>query len=226
MSTRALPRGIRNNNPGNIRKSDTPWQGLAADQSGDPDFATFATPVDGIRALARTLITYQDKHHLRTVRAIISRWAPPMENPTEGYIDAVCEALGVGPNDELDLHTYAHLEPLVRAIIRHECGNPQIFSRGARWYAQWQIDEALHRAGVVPVDTSKRTVKLISTPEAIGSGVAGAAGLSAAGGALLDSASTVRHASDGSVVMTVLVTLLIVLGVGLTVYGLLRRGRR
>jgi len=43
MSQPAIPRGIRNHNPGNIEKGD-PWQGLAADQSGDPRFAVFAAP--------------------------------------------------------------------------------------------------------------------------------------------------------------------------------------
>jgi len=90
------PRGIRNNNPGNIRRNGDPWQGLAETQ-GDKEFFTFATPVYGIRALARTLITYQDRHGLRTIRQIISRWAPPVENDTESYVKAVTAATtGIG----------------------------------------------------------------------------------------------------------------------------------
>ena len=37
----AIPRGIRNNNPGNIRHSDQ-WKGLTPEQP-DPDFCTFST---------------------------------------------------------------------------------------------------------------------------------------------------------------------------------------
>src|SRR5574337_876096 len=82
-------RGIRNNNPGNIRKSSEPWRGLAAakDQK-DPAFFTFETPEWGIRAMAVILRTYQTKYGLRTIRAIIGRWAPSAENDTDAYVDA------------------------------------------------------------------------------------------------------------------------------------------
>lgn len=218
-----LPRGIRNNNPGNIERDGTPWQGLAVDQSGDARFCVFASAPDGIRALARLLITYQDKHGLRSVRTILARYAPPAENDTGAYVRSVAQAIGIGPDDRLDVHTYAHMEPLVRAIIRHENGDPTAFGRG-RWYAQWEIDEGLHRVGVIPAP-ARAAAKAIATPEAIGSGVAGAAGISAAGAALIDSSAGLRHASDGSIALTVLVTLLIVAGVALTVYGILRRSR-
>jgi len=84
----SAPRGIRNHNPGNIRRSADPWQGLAKDQNDDA-FFQFAEPKWGIRALARVLISYQDRHGLRTVRGIVSRWAPPVENKTSSYIDHV-----------------------------------------------------------------------------------------------------------------------------------------
>jgi seryl-tRNA synthetase len=62
QTTGRTPRGIRNNNPGNIRRNGDPWQGLA-ERQGDVEFFTFKTiPIYGIRALARTLIAYQDKH--------------------------------------------------------------------------------------------------------------------------------------------------------------------
>lgn len=220
-----LPRGIRSNNPGNIRKG-LPWQGLADDQSSDRDFCVFSDATWGIRAIARILITYQDEHNLNTVRSIISRWAPPVENDTWAYVSQVAQALGVGPDDVIDVHSYAHLEPLVRAIIRHENGNPVIFDRGSRWYAQWQIDEGLHRAGVVPSIPATRTVKVMSAPEVIGTGVAGTAGLSAAAAALNESASSLRMVSEGNVVITVVVTLMIIIGVGLTIYGVIRRSRQ
>jgi len=82
------PRGIRNNNPGNIRRSDDQWRGLAADQT-DADFFRFAEPRFGIRAMARILQVYQEHHGLRTIREIINRWAPSVENPTGDYVTAV-----------------------------------------------------------------------------------------------------------------------------------------
>ena len=75
--TTKQPRGIRNNNPGNIRRNGDPWQGLAKDQT-DREFFTFQSAVYGIRALARLLITYQDKYGLCTIEGIITRWAPAM----------------------------------------------------------------------------------------------------------------------------------------------------
>lgn len=137
----SVPRGIRNHNPGNIRRSADPWQGLAKDQNDDA-FFQFAEPKWGIRALARVLISYQDKHGLRTVRAIISRWAPPVENKTSSYIDHVAHRLGVGADDPLDVHDYRVLRGLVEAIIAHE--------NGQQPYTDAQIDAGLVLAGVEP----------------------------------------------------------------------------
>lgn len=149
-----LPRGIRNHNPGNLRLSKDPWQGLAKRQ-GDPAFFQFEDAPWGIRALARTLITYQDKHGLKSVRRLIGRWAPPEDkNDTPAYVVAVARALNVEPDEQIDLHDYAVLEPLVRAIIRHE--------NGVQPYTQAQIDKGLVLAGVEPAKrplTTSRTVK-------------------------------------------------------------------
>lgn len=149
----SAPRGIRNNNPGNIRRSADPWQGLAKDQ-GDDAFFQFAEPKWGIRALARVLISYQDRHGLRTVRAIISRWAPPVENKTSSYIDHVAHRLGVGADDPLDIHDYRVLRGLVEAITAHE--------NGQQPYTDAQIDAGLVLAGVEPPErpiAKTRTVK-------------------------------------------------------------------
>lgn len=114
------PRGIRNNNPGNIRISPTPWQGKI--RGSDLEFETFDTAEHGIRALAKTLLAYQDKHGIRSVRAAITRWAPPVENDTNAYALAVAAAVGVDLDDALDFHRETILLPMVMAIIRHENG--------------------------------------------------------------------------------------------------------
>jgi len=76
MSEQGLPRGIRNNNPGNIEWGER-WQGLdELRPDRDPRFAQFISPEDGIRALAKTLQTYQKKHGISTIEGIISRLAP------------------------------------------------------------------------------------------------------------------------------------------------------
>lgn len=158
----SLPRGIRNNNPGNIDRG-SPWQGLAKDQSGDPRFAIFESPVWGIRALARVLITYQDKHGLRTIRGIVHRWAPPVENDSEAYVQQVVRSTGFGAEQQLDLHSYEHMEPLVKAIIQHENGQ-QPYDKGT-------IDKGLELAGVKPELKPLAKSKTISGAAAATAGV-------------------------------------------------------
>lgn len=111
------PRGIRNNNPGNIQKG-AGFQGEV--EGNDPRFATFATPEDGIRAIGMNLLIYQRQHGLDTVQGILNRWAPPSENDTGAYVGQVARALGVEPNQQLDLSDPATLTGLTAAIIRHE----------------------------------------------------------------------------------------------------------
>lgn len=114
-----IPRGIRNNNPGNVRKG-TPWHGMAADQP-DEDYITFVTPEYGIRAMARILRTYRERHHLKTIKGIVSRWAPPIENPTDRYIDFVAGKMGVMADDFLTF-TDNQVADLVAALVQFENG--------------------------------------------------------------------------------------------------------
>jgi hypothetical protein len=141
------PRGIRNYNPGNIRRTATRWQGMALDQSSDASFIVFSHPVWGIRATARTLITYQDKHNLRTVRGIIQRWAPKKENDTAAYIASVCARIHAGPDEAIDVYDYRTMLELVRAIIRHENG-PGPLPEG-EWYGEPMLSEGLGLAGIL-----------------------------------------------------------------------------
>ncbi|MDD3183596.1 MAG: structural protein P5 [Alphaproteobacteria bacterium] len=141
MTSKTPARGLRNNNPGNLRRTDDPWQGLAETQT-DTEFFVFQSPIYGIRALARTLIKYQDKHRLCTIRQIIGRWAPNTENDTVAYIKAVSDETGLAPDVVLDMHKYEHLNALVAAIIKHE--------NGQQPYTGAQVDKALVLAGVEP----------------------------------------------------------------------------
>ncbi len=114
------PRGVRNNNPGNLEASSSnPWIG----QTGsDGRFAKFETPEHGIRALGRNLISYQ-RQGIDTVGEIINRWAPPSDNnDTAAYIKAVCAQLGVTANQPLDASNPDTLQALCAAIIKHENG--------------------------------------------------------------------------------------------------------
>lgn len=114
-----LTRGLRNNNPGNIRRSSDTWQGLRPEQT-DPDYFQFVDPIYGLRAIARILLNYRDRYGLDTVAKIITRWSPPSENPTRELIDGAAQRLGVNANQTIDVRAW--LPQLVAAIVRQENG--------------------------------------------------------------------------------------------------------
>jgi hypothetical protein len=113
----SLPRGIRNNNPGNI-KAGISWQGAVGD---DGTFTIFADSTWGIRALAMDLINKITKDSLTTVRDIINVYAPPSENNTSAYVTDVASMVGVDPDDELTADQQT-IHSLVRAVANHENG--------------------------------------------------------------------------------------------------------
>jgi len=141
------PRGIRNHNPGNIKTGDA-WQGA---QGADGHFVVFADAPHGIRAAAKILQTYQTRHHLDTVRKIISRWAPPDlaadKNPTEAYIASVAIWTDIDADAQIDVYDYDTAYSLLRAIFRFENGKPPAGKDD--WYPPEVYEQGLRLAGVV-----------------------------------------------------------------------------
>lgn len=121
MSTR----GLRNNNPLNIRRNNTKWQGLAPVQK-DKVFFTFAAPEWGYRAALRTLQNYNRVHGLTTIRQWIERWAPPCENPTENYINFVCDKVGMPAEAEPRISNETIMCNIVAAMSWFENGVPAV----------------------------------------------------------------------------------------------------
>jgi hypothetical protein len=115
-----MTRGIRNHNPGNIRKTSIKWDGEVG--GGDATFETFCSPEYGIRALAKLLINYNKLHGLNTIRGLINRWAPPSENDTDEYVRFVEKKTGYPADQVLDMGSPAMLVFLCRAIIHFENG--------------------------------------------------------------------------------------------------------
>lgn len=154
--------GVRLNNPGNLKwipgEPITPWQELTdrkVVETASGWFYEFRTALDGIRAAAVTLITYQDKHKIRTIARIIDRYAPTNENNTRAYINEVVKNTGFTATQTLDLHAYDNIFPVLKAIIHHE--------NGYHPYTDAQIDAGLLRAGIPRHDggdlSKSRTVK-------------------------------------------------------------------
>ncbi|WP_225182168.1 hypothetical protein [Pectobacterium aroidearum] len=138
-------RGLRNNNPGNIVQSANTWEG----QTGsDGQYATFATPEHGIRALGKNLLSYSRQGY-QTIDQIINRWAPPLENNTGAYVSAVSKAMGIPANTPVDLTDPATLTRMATAITQHE--------NGSMPYTQEQIGTGIQAAlGITQLPESKR----------------------------------------------------------------------
>ena len=104
MTKTKLPRGLRNNNPLNIRHSASRWQGARVEQT-DKAFVQFISITMGYRAAWRILETYykrfEAQHKPFTPRNIILRWAPPNENDSEAYLRRVCQLTNLAGNEAL-----------------------------------------------------------------------------------------------------------------------------
>ena len=116
------PRGIRNNNPGNLNYVGQ--EGATKEGGPNGRFAVFRSAEDGLRALADQLRRYGSRG-INSVRAIISKFAPASENNTQAYIGSVSKGLGIGADAALDLNDPRVLQGLMGAIIKVENGkNP------------------------------------------------------------------------------------------------------
>ena len=124
-------RGIRNNNPLNIRRSATRWQGAREEQK-DKSFVQFKSMAYGYRAAWKILQSYYERFSRQgkpfTVRNIISRWAPPNENDTEAYIISVLKLASIGGKEKLlppsNASSYGRLSKMISAMTTIECGIP------------------------------------------------------------------------------------------------------
>lgn len=122
------PRGIRNNNPGNIRNSDvTGWKGeVTADAKKDNAFEEFKDMAHGYRALIKLLQNYRRKHGCQTIADFIGRWAPRTENNTSGYIASVCREMQVPTTFVPDVDDKGTMCALAAAISQMENGIPAV----------------------------------------------------------------------------------------------------
>lgn len=114
-------RGLRNNNPGNIRLSGVKYVGEKT-PSTDRAFKQFRTKAYGYRAMFVILRTYYNRYHLRTISSMIRRWAPESENDTRAYINHVAAWSGIGVADVVDIKNREQMCAIVAAMSRMENG--------------------------------------------------------------------------------------------------------
>ena len=123
-----ISRGIRNNNPLNIRRSKDQWKGMAEAQT-DGAFVQFKSMEWGWRAAFCLLTrTYYHKYRLYTIRSIVSKWAPASENNTEAYIQNVSKLTGIPPDEPLGIPSDQPSRWLMlgAAMAIQECGTSSL----------------------------------------------------------------------------------------------------
>lgn len=116
------PRGVRNNNPLNIRIGNT-WLGERPNPT-DPAFEEFVTMEYGLRAAFLILRRYIRRYKKNTISSIVSTWAPASENNTLKYIDRVSQMTHLSPTEIIDYNDRETMCKLVAAMAQVECGQP------------------------------------------------------------------------------------------------------
>lgn len=114
------PRGIRNNNPLNIRIGNT-WLGEVPNPT-DSDFEQFVSPVYGLRAAFCILRRYIRRYGRNTVRKIVHSWAPSSENNCDAYIKIVCQQSKLDPDETLSYEDAERMWKLVQGMALAEVG--------------------------------------------------------------------------------------------------------
>lgn len=226
-----LPRGVRNHNPLNLRegpRDKTVWMGERATED-DPQFEEFEFPEAGFRAGAKTLLNYQRLHGLKTPRAILNRFAPPngrdgngkpYTQNTEAYVRALCTALGVDGDDDVDLSDFNVMFTALKAMTRHEQGAAPPGWEGrndGNWYSDAVIRRGIEMVGlkaIVPPPSQSPTARAATAGGVLGTGLA------------LNEAITLADKASGYAAMDPVLLLrlgAIVVVVGICVYIVTRR---
>lgn len=137
-----IPRPVRLNNPGDLKKSiSNAWLGMS-DVQPDPEFVAFMTPAYGFRALAKLLLTYYNVDGLRNLEQFVYRFAPPTENNSAAYLADASERTGLKPTDRVNIGSYKVMFGLCQAISIHEGGNG--------YWTRANIDDGLAMLGITP----------------------------------------------------------------------------
>lgn len=133
----ASPKGIGNKNPFNLEfRTAIEWRGQIG---SDGRFVIFDTALNGLRAGMINIHTKMTRDGLNTVRKIITRLSPAVENPTEAFIQFVSGKMGVAPDQPLQFGS--HILAMSEAIIQ--------FENGEQPYPNTLLLQALRETGKV-----------------------------------------------------------------------------
>jgi len=162
----AQPRGIRNNNPGNIEDGAFA-RSLPGYKGSDGRFAIFETPEQGVQAGGRLLDSYAQRG-VDTPAEIINRWAPPSDgNPTQDYAAYVAGRLGIGVNDPVPANRRAEAFQAInefengsRGPSQGTGGGPRVLAsatQGAQQGGSILSPEEVTAAGLAPGTVAQRS---------------------------------------------------------------------
>lgn len=159
-----LPRGLRNNNPGNLNFAGQ--RGASPEGGPNGRFAVFGSQAEGIAALIRQLQLYVERGN-DTIQGIVNKYAPAADgNNVKAYIEALMQATGKSANERLDLNDKNTLFALVRGIVKQE-GNGQLTAEqimgGIRINAQQRLagrGQALAKTSASTVETHIGTLQV------------------------------------------------------------------
>lgn len=164
LNNTSLPRGLRNNNPGNLVRTSIAWQGkIPHSQNTDSYFEQFTHLPFGIRALMRDLISDYKKGS-DTVVKLITEFAPTFENNTAAYINTVANVAGIPANQPINGLTKPILIGLCKAIVLVEIG-----AAYQSYVTNSDYEEAFSMLGVaLPGVLKKKEVAVISVTGFLG----------------------------------------------------------
>ncbi len=138
------PKGIRNNNPGNLRPLPSgKWDGQSVVDSAN--LCVFYTAVMGIRAAARNLSNYTKKYGVNSIRGMANKWAPASENNPDEYADIVSKVSGIAKDAFIDLSNKETNLKVLKGIIRAENGYKV---PGVEWFTDAEISAGQTLAGL------------------------------------------------------------------------------
>lgn len=121
--TEVPTRGERNNNPGNLRYEGIEWLALAMPPKDADGYCVFREPLYGLRALCRDLFVKWRDDGLRTISAILAKYAPAGDRNNVGAYEAdVAARMGIAADTALTLSDPAQLQVFAHSIVLHENG--------------------------------------------------------------------------------------------------------
>ena len=123
MSRKSNPRGVRNNNPLNIRYvKKNKWQGRVLHKV-DNDFEEFANMTFGYRAAFMLLHKYMNLYNLRCIYDVVARWAPNSDgNDVFSYASQVSDKTGIQMFAQIDWRDWGFMTRMAVAMAEVENG--------------------------------------------------------------------------------------------------------